>query len=250
MTFRTHYRILILKSWSVSFPTSPFQCKIAFLWLFIREGKKRIPSYVLHRVVNTYKEEIWGMFSFSSSKILVEYCSNKLWLFSSPLSLWDASRCEAVLSKSQTRYSQNKIALFLWLPPAWPSSQVLRTPPPLRLRSLCSLHHIVMLSVTSSLFQSFFEGQSAPWDSAKKDENRMKNRYGNIIACKRWWCVHLAGLHQAQAVRIYCAITAFLSAAWASFKACPRRRGKKSSVTPATSVHPPWGPIFTFRFKV
>ncbi|KAB0356433.1 hypothetical protein FD754_000589 [Muntiacus muntjak] len=28
----------------------------------------------------------------------------------------------------------------------------------------------------------FFEGQSAPWDSAKKDENRMKNRYGNIIA--------------------------------------------------------------------
>ncbi|KAK2496845.1 hypothetical protein MC885_021095, partial [Smutsia gigantea] len=29
---------------------------------------------------------------------------------------------------------------------------------------------------------SFFEGQSAPWDSAKKDENRMKNRYGNIIA--------------------------------------------------------------------
>ncbi|XP_034743877.1 receptor-type tyrosine-protein phosphatase mu-like isoform X8 [Etheostoma cragini] len=30
--------------------------------------------------------------------------------------------------------------------------------------------------------ESFFEGQSAPWDSAKKDENRMKNRYGNIIA--------------------------------------------------------------------
>uniref|UniRef100_A0A096MHU6 protein-tyrosine-phosphatase n=1 Tax=Poecilia formosa TaxID=48698 RepID=A0A096MHU6_POEFO len=28
----------------------------------------------------------------------------------------------------------------------------------------------------------FHEGQSAPWDSAKKDENRMKNRYGNIIA--------------------------------------------------------------------
>ncbi|XP_035771361.1 receptor-type tyrosine-protein phosphatase mu-like [Neolamprologus brichardi] len=32
-------------------------------------------------------------------------------------------------------------------------------------------------------YESFFEGQSAPWDSAKKDENRMKNRYGNIIAC-------------------------------------------------------------------
>lgn len=40
-------------------------------------------------------------------------------------------------------------------------------------------------STLSSVFQSFFEGQSAPWDSAKKDENRMKNRYGNIIAC-RW----------------------------------------------------------------
>uniref|UniRef100_A0A8C9Z4B3 Protein tyrosine phosphatase receptor type M n=1 Tax=Sander lucioperca TaxID=283035 RepID=A0A8C9Z4B3_SANLU len=33
-------------------------------------------------------------------------------------------------------------------------------------------------------YESFFEGQSAPWDSAKKDENRMKNRYGNIIACE------------------------------------------------------------------
>uniref|UniRef100_A0A8D3BSY6 protein-tyrosine-phosphatase n=1 Tax=Scophthalmus maximus TaxID=52904 RepID=A0A8D3BSY6_SCOMX len=31
-------------------------------------------------------------------------------------------------------------------------------------------------------YESFFEGQSAPWDSAKKDENRLKNRYGNIIA--------------------------------------------------------------------
>uniref|UniRef100_A0A8C0LDX3 Receptor-type tyrosine-protein phosphatase kappa n=1 Tax=Canis lupus dingo TaxID=286419 RepID=A0A8C0LDX3_CANLU len=31
-------------------------------------------------------------------------------------------------------------------------------------------------------FQSFFEGQSASWDVAKKDQNRAKNRYGNIIA--------------------------------------------------------------------
>ncbi|XP_043922454.1 receptor-type tyrosine-protein phosphatase mu isoform X3 [Protopterus annectens] len=31
-------------------------------------------------------------------------------------------------------------------------------------------------------YESFFEGQAAPWDVAKKDENRMKNRYGNIIA--------------------------------------------------------------------
>ena len=47
---------------------------------------------------------------------------------------------------------------------------------------LCSL--VSLLPFLSCLFsQSFFEGQSAPWDSAKKDENRMKNRYGNIIAC-------------------------------------------------------------------
>lgn len=32
--------------------------------------------------------------------------------------------------------------------------------------------------------QSFFEGQSASWDAAKKEPNRTKNRYGNIIACK------------------------------------------------------------------
>ncbi|TSO15229.1 Receptor-type tyrosine-protein phosphatase kappa [Bagarius yarrelli] len=30
--------------------------------------------------------------------------------------------------------------------------------------------------------RSFFEGQSASWDVAKKEQNRTKNRYGNIIA--------------------------------------------------------------------
>lgn len=109
-----------------------------------------------------------------------------------------------------------------------------------------------MLSVTSCLFQSFFEGQSAPWDSAKKDENRMKNRYGNIIACKcrQWRCVPLAGLQQARAVRIYCAIAAFISAARASFKARAKRRKKiifDPSYVKATSL---WGPGFTFRFRV
>lgn len=34
------------------------------------------------------------------------------------------------------------------------------------------------------MVQSFFEGQSASWDVAKKEQNRTKNRYGNIIACK------------------------------------------------------------------
>ena len=35
------------------------------------------------------------------------------------------------------------------------------------------------------MIQSFFEGQSASWDVAKKEQNRTKNRYGNIIACKK-----------------------------------------------------------------
>lgn len=35
------------------------------------------------------------------------------------------------------------------------------------------------------VMQSFFEGQSASWDVAKKEQNRTKNRYGNIIACKQ-----------------------------------------------------------------
>lgn len=32
--------------------------------------------------------------------------------------------------------------------------------------------------------QALAEGQTAPWETAKKDENRNKNRYGNIIACE------------------------------------------------------------------
>lgn len=35
------------------------------------------------------------------------------------------------------------------------------------------------------VLQSLFEGQSASWDVAKKEQNRTKNRYGNIIACKQ-----------------------------------------------------------------
>lgn len=42
----------------------------------------------------------------------------------------------------------------------------------------------VMYVVDWFLWQSLFEGQSATWDVAKKDQNRTKNRYGNIIACK------------------------------------------------------------------
>uniref|UniRef100_A0A4W4E2C8 protein-tyrosine-phosphatase n=1 Tax=Electrophorus electricus TaxID=8005 RepID=A0A4W4E2C8_ELEEL len=49
------------------------------------------------------------------------------------------------------------------------------------------LQHITQMKCSEGYgfkeeYESFFEGQAAPWDSAKKDENRMKNRYGNIIA--------------------------------------------------------------------
>ncbi|KAF7660775.1 hypothetical protein LDENG_00275580 [Lucifuga dentata] len=33
-------------------------------------------------------------------------------------------------------------------------------------------------------YEALAEGQTAPWETAKKDENRNKNRYGNIIACE------------------------------------------------------------------
>uniref|UniRef100_A0AAQ4QXF1 Receptor-type tyrosine-protein phosphatase kappa n=1 Tax=Gasterosteus aculeatus aculeatus TaxID=481459 RepID=A0AAQ4QXF1_GASAC len=52
------------------------------------------------------------------------------------------------------------------------------------------LQHINLMKTSDSYgfkeeYESFFEGQSASWDVAKKEQNRTKNRYGNIIACKR-----------------------------------------------------------------
>ncbi|KAL3052279.1 hypothetical protein OYC64_004934 [Pagothenia borchgrevinki] len=49
------------------------------------------------------------------------------------------------------------------------------------------LQHINLMKTSDSYgfkeeYESFFEGQSATWDVAKKDQNRTKNRYGNIIA--------------------------------------------------------------------
>ncbi|XP_043920223.1 receptor-type tyrosine-protein phosphatase kappa isoform X14 [Protopterus annectens] len=49
------------------------------------------------------------------------------------------------------------------------------------------LQHINLMKTSDSYgfkeeYESFFEGQSASWDVAKKDQNRGKNRYGNIIA--------------------------------------------------------------------
>ncbi|XP_057208075.1 receptor-type tyrosine-protein phosphatase kappa isoform X6 [Triplophysa rosa] len=49
------------------------------------------------------------------------------------------------------------------------------------------LQHINLMKTSDSYgfkeeYESFFEGQSASWDTAKKEQNRTKNRYGNIIA--------------------------------------------------------------------
>lgn len=74
--------------------------------------------------------------------------------------------------------------------------------------------------------QSFFEGQSAPWDSAKKDENRMKNRYGNIIACaykNSLWvpvCVSIPQTDYWLWITLSCSNTVLLSANKSSFDLC------------------------------
>ncbi|XP_028653758.1 receptor-type tyrosine-protein phosphatase kappa isoform X14 [Erpetoichthys calabaricus] len=49
------------------------------------------------------------------------------------------------------------------------------------------LQHINLMKTSDSYgfkeeYESFFEGQSSSWDVAKKEQNRTKNRYGNIIA--------------------------------------------------------------------
>uniref|UniRef100_A0A8C4N9C0 protein-tyrosine-phosphatase n=1 Tax=Eptatretus burgeri TaxID=7764 RepID=A0A8C4N9C0_EPTBU len=49
------------------------------------------------------------------------------------------------------------------------------------------LQHITQMKTTEGCgfkeeYESFLDGQSAPWQVAKKEENRCKNRYGNIIA--------------------------------------------------------------------
>ncbi|XP_054621436.1 receptor-type tyrosine-protein phosphatase mu-like isoform X1 [Dunckerocampus dactyliophorus] len=67
-------------------------------------------------------------------------------------------------------------------PPPYHTAQL---HPAIRVADL--LQHITQMKCAEGYgfkeeYESFFEGQSAPWDSAKKDENRMKNRYGNIIA--------------------------------------------------------------------
>uniref|UniRef100_A0A3Q2YX20 Receptor-type tyrosine-protein phosphatase kappa n=1 Tax=Hippocampus comes TaxID=109280 RepID=A0A3Q2YX20_HIPCM len=52
------------------------------------------------------------------------------------------------------------------------------------------LQHITQMKCGQSYgfkeeYEALAEGQTAPWETAKKDENRNKNRYGNIIAYDR-----------------------------------------------------------------
>ncbi|XP_055016258.1 receptor-type tyrosine-protein phosphatase T-like [Boleophthalmus pectinirostris] len=58
-------------------------------------------------------------------------------------------------------------------------------PPAIRVADL--LQHITQMKCGQGYgfkeeYEALAEGQAAPWDTAKKDENRNKNRYGNIIA--------------------------------------------------------------------
>lgn len=52
-------------------------------------------------------------------------------------------------------------------------------------------NHTINLLSHVLVIQSLFEGQSASWDVAKKEQNRTKNRYGNIIACKKAHLFHI-----------------------------------------------------------
>ncbi|KAK5871933.1 hypothetical protein PBY51_012672 [Eleginops maclovinus] len=59
------------------------------------------------------------------------------------------------------------------------------------------LQHITQMKCGQSYgfkeeYEALAEGQTAPWETAKKDENRNKNRYGNIIACE--YCNEMDGL--------------------------------------------------------
>lgn len=51
------------------------------------------------------------------------------------------------------------------------------------------------------VMKSFFEGQSASWDVAKKEQNRTKNRYGNIIACKQARFTHAVHAYKGRKKR-------------------------------------------------
>lgn len=51
--------------------------------------------------------------------------------------------------------------------------------------------------------QSLFEGQSASWDVAKKEQNRTKNRYGNIIACKKASLSHTCSLEKKSITAVF-----------------------------------------------
>lgn len=50
-----------------------------------------------------------------------------------------------------------------------------------------SLHILLFSNFNMELcvcVQALAEGPTAPWETAKKDVNRSKNRCGNIIACE------------------------------------------------------------------
>lgn len=94
---------------------------------------------------------------------------------------------EAIVSQCQPWDANGLLTiLLLGMPFALAEDQIIFY---VLLHSLCYVkapEDIGYFINTSLLFilQALPEGQTASWDTAKEDENRNKNRYGNIISCR------------------------------------------------------------------
>uniref|UniRef100_A0A7N6BS85 protein-tyrosine-phosphatase n=1 Tax=Anabas testudineus TaxID=64144 RepID=A0A7N6BS85_ANATE len=85
-------------------------------------------------------------------------------------------------------FSSTFVLSFLFIfPPSLPFCQFQagQFQPAIRVADL--LQHITQMKCGQGYgfkeeYEALAEGQTAPWETAKKDENRNKNRYGNIIA--------------------------------------------------------------------
>lgn len=116
----------------------------------------------------------------------------------SPWSLMRSSRRKMILSWQKPRDANglHQALLFRLVEVPFPHScflgQTLNDAAPLFLPWSFSLGLFTHLKAWASFFkppslfilQALPEGQTASWDTAKEDENRNKNRYGNIISCR------------------------------------------------------------------
>uniref|UniRef100_UPI00398ECD5C receptor-type tyrosine-protein phosphatase kappa isoform X3 n=1 Tax=Pristiophorus japonicus TaxID=55135 RepID=UPI00398ECD5C len=100
------------------------------------------------------------------------------------------TQCVRIATKDENHTVSAESSRLLDVPryhcdPAESPYQTGQLHPAIRVADL--LQHINLMKTSEGYgfkeeYESFFEGQSASWDIAKKDQNRTKNRYGNIIA--------------------------------------------------------------------